>query len=326
MTSKTEGHRDELAPMIAALLPSKQYWVNPLGVSWPRFSFEELPIVVQKLVQLESFCGFLPIREGSKAPMVPYKDKPHSSLLAALKKEPAALAIRSRNLLTLDFDSENALKYAADRGINLLDPAWITERTDHFKSKANFFVSDKKLLELPNGKIKRTVNYLGTNLDVFLSNDSYIIFLGEHEDGNGHYFSRKGHDVTALAPPPKEVWDLVLEIAHQEKPAPSNSYSSTTSKRLNPCPICSRSERLWCSETEDGAIWCMNGSTFSAEKSHGPLTITQVVNTSSGKYAVASISAPCTTFKPHQERRTYRPHRTTRPKRNTRRALNVRTK
>ena len=198
MTSKTEDHRDELAPMIAALLPNKQYWVNPLGVSWPRFTFEELPIVVQKLVQLESFCGFLPIREGSKAPMVPYKDKPHSSLLAALKKEPAALAIRSRNLLTLDFDSENALKYAADRGINLLDPAWITERTDHFKSKANFFVSDKKLLELPNGKIKRTVNYLGTNLDVFLSNDSYIIFLGKHEDGNGHYFSRKGLDATAL--------------------------------------------------------------------------------------------------------------------------------
>lgn len=324
MTSKTEGHRDELAPMIAALLPNKQYWVNPLGVSWPRFTFEELPIVVQKLVQLESFCGFLPIKKGSKAPMVCYKNKPHSPLLAALRKKPAALAIRSRNVLTLDFDSIEAYNYAAEeRGIDLSYPSdWIIERTDNDqKFKIHYLVSDEKLLELPNGKIKRTVNYQGTNLDVFLSNDSYIIFLGKHEDGNGHYFSRKGFDVTALAPPPKEVWDLVLEIAHQEKPAPSNSYSSTTSKRLNPCPICSRNERLWCSETEDGAIWCMNGSTFSAEKSHGPLTISQVVNTSSGKYAVASISAACTTFKPHQERRTYRPHRTTRSKTNIRRAF-----
>ena len=317
MTSKAEGHRDELAPMIAALLPSKQYIQHVYDKECEWFSLEELPVVVQKLVQLESFCGFLPIREGSKAPMVPYKNKPHSPLLAALRKEPAALAIRSRNLLTLDFDSENALKYAADRGINLLDPAWITERTDHFKSKAISFVSDKKLLELPNGKIKRTVNYLGTNLDVFLSNDSYIIFLGKHEDGNGHYFSRKGFDATALAPPPNEVWDLVLEIAESEQTSPKKTYSSTNSKRLNPCPICGRDERLWCSETDDGYIWCMNGSTFSSEKSHGRLKLGDVVN----GYAVVSIGDQCNTFKPHQERRIYRPHRS---KTNVRRMLNAR--
>ncbi len=287
MTSKTEGHRDSLAPMIAALLPNKQYWVNPLGVSWPRFTFEELPIVVQKLVQLESFCGFLPIKKGSKAPMVCYKDKPHSPLLAALRKKPAALAIRSRNLLTLDFDSIEAFNYAAERGIDLFYPSgWITERTDNDqKFKIHYLVSDEKLLELPNGKIKRTVNYQGTNLDVFLSNDSYIIFLGKHEDGNGHYFSRKGFDATALAPPPKEVWDLVLEIADKEKPAPKSSNPITPSKRLNPCPICGRDERLWCSETKDGRIWCMNGSTFSSEKSHGRLKLGDVVN----GYAVVSI-------------------------------------
>ena len=323
MTSKTEGHRDSLAPMIAALLPNKQYRVNDNGVSWPRFTLEDLTIVVQKLVQLESFCGFLPIRKGSKAPMVCYKNKPHSPLLAALRKKPAALAIRSRNLLTLDFDSWEAVIYAGERGIDVFYPSgFITERTDNEgKYKIHYYVSDEKLLELPNGKIKRTVNYQGTNLDVFLSNDSYIIFLGKHEDGNGHYFSRKGFDATALAPPPKEVWDLVLEIAASEQTSPKKTYSSTTSTRLNPCPICSRSERLWCSETEDGAIWCMNGSTFSAEKSHSPLTISQVVNTGSGKYAVASISASCTTFKPHQERRIYRPHRTTRSKTNIRRAF-----
>ena len=140
---KFEGHGVVVAPMLAVLLPNKQYIQHVYDKECEWFSLEELPIVVQKLVQLESFCGFLPIREGSKAPMVSYKDKPHSSLLAALKKEPAALAIRSRNLLTLDFDSENALKYAADRGIKLLDPAWITERTDHFKSKVFLLLAIK---------------------------------------------------------------------------------------------------------------------------------------------------------------------------------------
>ena len=316
---KFEGHGVVVAPMLAALLPNKQYRINDIGVSWPRFILEDLTIVVQKLVQLESFCGFLPIRKGSKAPMVCYKDKPHSPLLAALKKNPAALAIRSRNILTLDFDSWEAVIYAGERGIDVFYPSgFITERTDNEgKYKIHYYVSDEKLLELPNGKIKRTVNYLGTHLDVFLSNDSYIIFLGEHEDGNGHYFSRKGFDVTALAPPPKEVWDLVLEIAHQEKPAPINCYSSTTSKRLNPCPICGRNKRLWCSETPDGYIWCMNGSTFSPEKSHGRLKLGDVVN----GYAVVSIGDQCNTFKPHQERRIYRPHRS---KTNARRMLNAR--
>ena len=316
---KFEGHGVVVAPMLAALLPNKQYRINDIGVSWPRFILEDLTIVVRKLVQLESFCGFLPIKEGSKAPMVCYKDKPHSPLLAALKKKPAALAIRSRNLLTLDFDSIEAFNYAAERGIDLFYPSgWITERTDNDqKFKIHYLVSDEKLLELPNGKIKRTVNYQGTNLDVFLSNDSYIIFLGKHEDGKGHYFSRKGFDATALAPPPKEVWDLVVETSNKEKPAPENSNPITPSKRLNPCPICGRDERLWCSETKDGRIWCMNGSTFSSEKSHGRLKLGDVVN----GYALVGIGDQCNTFKPHQERRIYRPHRTTRSQTNIRRAF-----
>ena len=275
---------------------------------------------------LESYCGFLPIRKGTKAPLVKWKDQPHLPLDTALwfkdyeGNEAAALAVRSRNLLTFDLDKEEAFHFLESKGIDLTNlNTWCIWRSE--RAKIVYFVSDEKLLELPNGELDRTINYQDQGLDVFLSNNGYIIFAGEHEDLEDYYSSPEDHDIAALAPPPIEVWNLVLEIALSEQKSPKKTYPSTTSTRLNPCPICSRSERLWCSETEDGAIWCMNGSTFSAEKSHGPLTISQVVNTSSGKYAVASISAACTTFKPHQERRTYRPHRTTRSKTNIRRAF-----
>ena len=58
MTSKIEGHRDELAPMIAALLSSKQYIQHIYDEEWEWFSLVNVPNVVQILVQLESFCGF----------------------------------------------------------------------------------------------------------------------------------------------------------------------------------------------------------------------------------------------------------------------------
>ena len=40
---------------------------------------------------LESYCGFLPIRKGTKAPLVPYKNEPHLPLAQALKFNPAYL-------------------------------------------------------------------------------------------------------------------------------------------------------------------------------------------------------------------------------------------
>ena len=55
---------------------------------------------MQKLEQIESFCGFLPIWKGSKKPKVKeWGDEPHLSLLEALGFAPAALAVRSPYLL-----------------------------------------------------------------------------------------------------------------------------------------------------------------------------------------------------------------------------------
>ena len=287
--------------------------LNPVPIT--SSSDEELLVQVQKLEQIQSFCGFLPIWKGSKKPKVKeWGDEPHLSLLEALGFAPAALAVRSPNLLCLDYDKESSFDFAAERGIDFTYPTWHIRRTDNVQRfKQVFLVSDELLSELPNRSIKRTINYLDSGLDIFLSNKAYIIFSGEHEQGKGQYYSPAGLTVSNLQPPPKVVWDLILEIGSFE-PFSRKRKFNTKSKKMNPCIICGRDERLWCSESDNGLIFCMNGSTFNAEKKHGFLKIGDV--TSNG-YALVGQSPTCNTFKLDQPQK-HKPRRTTKLRRSIR--------
>ena len=287
--------------------------LNPVPIT--SSSDEELLVQVQKLEQIESFCGFLPIWKGSKKPKVKeWGDEPHLSLLEALGFAPAELAVRSPNLLCLDYDKESSFDFSAERGIDFTYPTWHIRRTDNVQRfKQVFLVSDELLSELPNKSIKRTINYLDSGLDIFLSNKAYIIFSGEHEQGKGQYYSPAGLTVSNLQPPPKVVWDLILEIGSFE-PFSRKRKFNTKSKKMNPCIICGRDERLWCSESDNGLIFCMNGSTFNAEKRHGFLKIGDV--TSNG-YALVGQSPTCNTFKLDQPQK-HKPRRTTKLRRSIR--------
>jgi hypothetical protein len=242
------------------------------------------------------------------------------SLEKALSYDPAALAVFSPNFLTLDYDKESALDFVAEKGIDFTLSTLHTRRTDKlWRFKQTFLATDEMLDELPNRSIKRTTNYLKSGLDVFCSKKSYIIIDGKHEDGEGRYYSPDGLDVSDLQHPPKQVWDLVLEIAELQRHDKSSSktYSNTKSKKLYPCPICGRHKNHWCFENDNGLIHCMNGQTFSAEKEHGPLKIGDVVN---GYALVAQIST-CNTFKNHKPRskRIYNPRPVRRRRVNARR-------
>ena len=276
----------------------------------------ELLFQVQNLVQIECISGFLPIWKGGKNPKVAWGDEPHLSLKEALGFKPAALAVRSPYFLTLDFDKPESLDFAAERGIDFTYPTWHIRRTDNvLRFKQVFIVEDAMLDELPNRSIERTINYLDSGLDIFLSNNSYIIFNGEHADGKGQYYSPKGLNISDMQLPPKVVWDLVLEIASYESfPRRRKRSISTKSKRMNPCIICGRDERLWCSESDNGLIFCMNGDTFNAEKIHGFLKIGDV--TSNG-YALVGQSPTCNTFKLDQPQK-HKPRRTTKLRRSIR--------
>ena len=74
---------------------------------------------------------------------------------------------------------------------------------------------------------------------------------------------------------------------------------------MNPCIICGRDERLWCSESDNGLVFCMNGSTFSSEQKHGTLNIGDVVN----GFALVKQSPTCNTFKIHEPKKRHTPIR-----------------
>ena len=138
---------------------------------------------------LEDYCGFLLIKKGTKRPLVSYKNEPHLSLDEALAHNPAAIAVRSRNLLTLDYDFEEAMVFAASRAIDFTAETWHIRRTDNDERfKTVYYVRDEKLLVLPNGEIDKKINYQYVHLDVFLNNNGYIIFIGEHDGLEGNYF------------------------------------------------------------------------------------------------------------------------------------------
>ena len=94
------------------------------------FNDEHLRNQVQNLVQIENFCGFIPIYQGSKIPKCKYSGEPHLTLGKALGFKPAALAIRSPNLLTLDYGKQGAFDYVTRRGIDFTFPTWHIRRTD----------------------------------------------------------------------------------------------------------------------------------------------------------------------------------------------------
>ena len=275
---------------------------------------EELLSRARNLAQLEALGGFIPIRKGTKSPMLSSWGNEYLSLEKALSYKPAALAVFSPYFLILDYDAESALDFVVRRGIDFTLSTWHIRRTDNlWRFKQIFLVTDEMLDELPERKIKRETNYLDSGLDVFCSKKSYILCDGEHEDGEGRYYSPGGLDVCDLQHPPKEVWDLILEIAELQSHDKSSSqtYSNTKSKKLYPCPICGRDKNHWCFENDNGLIHCMNGQTFSAEKKHGPLKIGDVID---GYALVAQIST-CNTFKLDNpiSKRIYNPRPLNRP-------------
>ena len=108
---------------------------------------------------------------------------------------------------------------------------------------------------------------------------------GQHPDG-GQYIWPDGLGPEALSAPPEQWWQFAVE---QSRSALSPRGSTgipryprgERGRRLDPCPICGRrsgtGSELWCEEKGE-LIWCMNGSTFSAELSHPGLKVGDVID------------------------------------------------
>ena len=230
----------------------------------------------------------------------------------------------SIRLLCLDFDGESAFDIALEAGIDWqVNEGWEVRRDDEpWRIKQFFTPTPEQIALLPNGEFQGKVKGKdGEALEVFLTNKRQAVILGKHPDGGKYYWPPNNEPplLKPLIPPNDAIWNFVLKVAN-EKNSPSTKsskarcYPTGSTKRLNPCPICGRNRDLWCAESSNGLLWCMNGNTFSAEIAHGPLKIGDVVN----GWALVAKGDECITFKVNQPFKPRRPRRPSRPKRPSR--------
>jgi hypothetical protein len=202
-------------------------------------------------------------------------------------------------------------------------PTWQVHRdNDPFRFKVLFQPTPEQIAQLPisadgspefQGKTltaPKTDTSKGEALEVFFAGGRQVIVLGEHPSSGGNYFWPDGLGPEALTAPPDDWWAHALQIAHswQQRKVTGSKSSSTRngSRRLDPCPICGRhsghnGSALWCEETTEGLILCMPGSTFSAEQSHGPLVVGQVLDNGYALVKRTPIAeGDVLTFKAHQ--------------------------
>ncbi len=216
-------------------------------------------------------------------------------------KDVTGIGVKSGlNLLCLDFDGQSAFEYAWNQeSINWMGSGCEIHRDDNpWRMKALSIPTAEQLKQLPYGEFQSKVKTAeGEALEVFLTRKRQVVIIGKHP-GGGNYFWPRGFGPKAIKPPSDATWNFVLKLANQQDAPKETKYcrSSSPVKRLNPCPICGRNRDLWCGETPEGLILCMNGNTFSAERRHGPLKITDVVD---GQWALVAKSESCNTFKPH---------------------------
>jgi hypothetical protein len=259
---------------------------------------------LHRLNPLQNDLALLPVGwgGGGKAPMLAGWQKHPGFTVEQLQEHHGIRAVGARTglltgpLLAFDFDGASALEL----GLHPWDAVtWQVHRDDDpFRLKVLFRPTPEQLTELPQtapsgpefqGKTPTAPPADGSKgeaLEVFFAGGRQVIVIGEHPSSGGHYLWPDGLGPEALAPPPEHWWQHAMQLAQQQaSPTRRTAQRSTTrngTRRLNPCPICSRHDgpggsELWCEETTDGLILCMPGSTFSAEQRHGPLVVGDVV-------------------------------------------------
>ena len=95
-----------------------------------------------------------------------------------------------------------------------------------------------------------------------------VVVLGQHLESGGNYFWPEGHGPADVAEIPPNWWRMAWEVAERGASKGKASSKASTVKggwrRLNPCPICGRHERLLCAQSQDGRfLVCYHGGTYS---------------------------------------------------------------
>lgn len=179
-------------------------------------------------------------------------------------------------LIAFDIDGASAVALLRDYDCDpLMAPTWQVRRDNNTdRLKVIWRIPEDTRDHLPNGTPKIVTKRPskpgagdGENVAYYYGSGQVVV-LGQHLGSGGNYFWPEGHGPVDVADIPPSWWRMAWEVA--ERGASKGKTSSKPNaveggwRRLNPCPICGRRERLLCAQNKAGNfLVCYHGGTFS---------------------------------------------------------------
>ena len=179
-------------------------------------------------------------------------------------------------VIAFDVDGPTAVALLKDHDCDpLMAPTWQVRRDNNTdRLKVIWRIPEDTRDHLPNGVPKIVTKRPSTTGAGDGENVAYyygsgqVLVLGQHLGSGGNYFWPVNHGPSDLADIPPNWWRMAWEIAERGASKGKASNKAGTVKggwrRMNPCPICGRHERLLCAQSKDGNfLACFHGGTYS---------------------------------------------------------------
>ena len=164
----------------------------------------------------------------------------------------------SKQLMCLDFDSLEAIRFAETEGNFILKdlPTWLVKR-DNQKYRCKFFLFRTKAQQEALGEF--VLDIKDHDLEIFSKRTKPATVLGWHRKSG--LYRWYGTDPSKINSCPPKVWNFIVD-QYQKKPKTIQSRKSfaNTWRPIRPCPICNRTKDKDCLINRDrNFIQCHQG-------------------------------------------------------------------
>ena len=166
----------------------------------------------------------------------------------------------SKQLMCLDFDSLEAIRFAETEGGFLLKDlqTWLVKR-DNQKYRCKFFFFRNKDQQSTLGEFFLDIKE--HDLEIFSKSTKPATVLGLHRESGLYRWYGTDPSIIKLCPP--KLWDFIVDqYQKKNQTIQSSKSSSNTWRPIRPCPICDRIKDNDCFINRDrNFIQCHKGKT-----------------------------------------------------------------
>ena len=166
----------------------------------------------------------------------------------------------SKQLMCLDFDSLEAIRFAETEGGFLLKDlqTWLVKR-DNQKYRCKFFFFRNKDQQSTLGEF--VLDIKEHDLEIFSKSTKPATVLGLHRESGLYRWYGTDPSIIKLCPP--KLWDFIVDqYQKKNQTIQSSKSSSNTWRPIRPCPICDRIKDNDCFINRDrNFIQCHKGKT-----------------------------------------------------------------